>query len=184
MEKESNINDEVILQQLSKVFVLNTLTVNERKALFSLSEIVKYQPGEVIVNEGEESHYLFVILSGTLNVKIKNDKKAEVLIASIDEGEIFGEAGLFLNMKRSAKVDAKTDTTLMRIERKKFIQFIEKHHRAGMKTLLVIIYRLLHRLRESNEEMVLEKKSNFKRENIDIDFLQFLNSDDEPPLVF
>ena len=67
--------------------------------------------GEVLINEGASDSRLFVLESGTLEIR-----KGEKLICEIDAPHsIVGEIGLVLEERRSCSVIAKTDCNLMLI---------------------------------------------------------------------
>ena len=76
---------------------------------FSKSEIRQYTAGEVVIKEGDRSEKIFLIISGQVEVTKLNEHHAKVYIATLDEGEIFGELGVIQDRKRQATVTAKTN---------------------------------------------------------------------------
>ena len=47
------------------------------------------------------------------------------------------------------------------------LKFINKHQGAGNKILMLIIYSLLRKLRDANQEIAFERKSDVTQEDID-----------------
>lgn len=72
-----------------------------------------YQPGEIIVREGESGDFSFKIISGSVEVSKMAEGKRKVL-AKLGKGEIVGELAVFTKEPRSATVKA-LDTTTIRI---------------------------------------------------------------------
>jgi CRP-like cAMP-binding protein len=73
-----------------------------------------YDAGEVIVREGEQARELFIVRRGQVEIyKELAGESAEARIASLGEGECFGEMSLIDIMPRSASVRAASDTQVM-----------------------------------------------------------------------
>ena len=146
------------------------LTGNELDYLFSIGEIYQYDVNEIIINEGEISPYLYVILSGSVTIRIKtgnNDSAKNVYICSIGSGDVIGEAAIFTNFKRTANVIANESLKLFIIEREKFFEFIKTFPSSGIKILMVIIYSLLNKLKEVNHELAFEREVDLEQKDID-----------------
>ena len=129
--------------------------------------MINYKSGEIIISEGEIQPCIFAVIQGTVNVIVKEKSGKEVFICSIGEGDVFGEAGIFLKVKRTAKVISTENTVILRVNRDKMLGFIKKHKDSGIKIFMLIIYSLLRKLREVNQEIAFERKSDIKQEDID-----------------
>ena len=68
-------------------------------------EFRTYLPGENVVAEGTKGSTAFIILSGTVRI-LKQAKGREIPIATLGEGQVFGEMGLIEDRPRSATVRA------------------------------------------------------------------------------
>jgi CRP-like cAMP-binding protein len=78
-----------------------------------------YGSGNIIFAEGELGDELFIIQSGSVKItKIING--AEVILALLNSGDIFGEMAILESKPRSACAIAATDTTLMLVHQKNF----------------------------------------------------------------
>ena len=163
-----NIGPEKLnFRDLDKILFFKFLSEEEKKELISLSDILNYSSGEIIISEGDIQPSIFAVMNGTVNVIVKEKSGKEVFICSIGEGDVFGEAGIFLKVKRTAKVVSTENTILLCVERDKMLGFIKKYKDAGIKILMLIIYSLLRKLREANQEIAFERKSDIKQEDID-----------------
>ncbi|MBF8269111.1 MAG: cyclic nucleotide-binding domain protein [Gammaproteobacteria bacterium] len=70
----------------------------------------------VIIKEGDQSHDLFYIISGSVTVLIEDHKGREIVLAYLNAGDFFGELGLFDEQhKRTAFVRAKSKCEIAQI---------------------------------------------------------------------
>lgn len=75
-----------------------------------------YAADQTIIRAGERSDTLYFVLSGTVTVLLEDEDGHEIILAFLNEGEFFGEMGLFeKEQDRSALVKAKTRCEIARI---------------------------------------------------------------------
>ena len=67
----------------------------------------KYQPGEIIIQEGETSRDLFLLAEGVAEVSRKIEDKS-ILLSEIEPPQVFGELAFYTGFPRTATVRAKT----------------------------------------------------------------------------
>jgi CRP-like cAMP-binding protein len=134
--------------------------------LIEHSEVIEYGKGEVVVEEGEISPYFFGIAEGTVSVSLGSGDK-EVYMNSLGPGEVFGEAGLFMSVPRTATVRVEDSATIVRINRSEFAGFLKRHPVAGNKMLIVFIYGLLRKLKLADQELAYERKSDLSQDDVD-----------------
>lgn len=81
--------------------------------------IVEYPAHSTIINEGDEGDCMYVILAGTVDVRITGVGGHEVTIATLKSGEFFGEQALLPGSsgRRNASVSSLHKTRLFRISR-------------------------------------------------------------------
>ena len=109
--------------------------------------------GDVIIEKGSHDTCAYIIESGKVEVSdIVNNKK--IVLAVLDEGQIFGEMGLVEDQPRSATVEVVEDVQLAVLNRDSFNELFEKNP----KVLLPIIKALFERLRTVNR-MLMSKES-------------------------
>ena len=115
-------------------------------------ELKTFRKGDVIIEKGSYGNTAYVIKSGTVEVSelVKNKK---IVLAILEEGQIFGEMGLVEDQPRSATVTASEDVQLAVLSRDGFNDLFEKNP----KLLLPIIKALFERLRTVNR-MLMSKE--------------------------
>jgi CRP-like cAMP-binding protein len=104
---------------------------------------------EVIFEEGNYGDEMYIVHSGVVKL-LKNSTGREIIIASIQPGEFFGEMALVDNAPRSVSAVAGADQTrLLALDRDKFL-FLVSHQPAFA---LTVMHVLCQRIREMNERL-------------------------------
>lgn len=81
----------------------------------------KYPAKSTIIYAGDESDALYYIIKGSVTVIIEDDEGREMIMAYLNEGDFFGEMGLFDQAAgRSAWIKAKTECEVAEISYSKF----------------------------------------------------------------
>ncbi|MBT3236333.1 MAG: cyclic nucleotide-binding domain-containing protein [Bdellovibrionales bacterium] len=83
-----------------------------------------YAPGKKIITKGEEGMEMFIIGHGTVEVIREDDGE---VVATLGEGQFFGEKALLEQTTRNADVIARNYCDLYKLNRKDFLSIIEKH---------------------------------------------------------
>ena len=81
--------------------------------------------GEVIIREGQEGDYYYVIESGKCRVE-RLIGGVSMLLAELKSGDAFGEEALVSDVKRNATVTMKSDGVLLRLDKKDFISLLRE----------------------------------------------------------
>lgn len=77
-----------------------------------------YQKGEYIFFEGDLDFHFYIIESGQVGIFTKSPEGRRIDIATVQEGESFGEFALLDRKPRSASAQAMCETTVFRISEK------------------------------------------------------------------
>jgi CRP-like cAMP-binding protein len=134
--------------------------------LLEHSEALEFEEGEIVVAEGEVSPFFYGIAEGTVSVSLGEEGK-EVYVNSLGAGDVFGEAGLFMSVPRTATVRAQCRAVIVRIHRSELAGFLKRYPAAGNKMLIVFIYGLLRKLKLADQELAYERKSDMAQEDVD-----------------
>ncbi len=158
------------LSKIKKVITFRFLGEEERQHILDNADVLIYEDGEAIINQGDTGENLYAVLEGTVNVTVTEKTGNEVYLNAIGQGQVFGEAAIFLKVERTATIRSPEKAVILRIGRKDFISFIKTYKNAGIKILMMIIYSLLGKLKASNEELAFERRSDIDQADID-DFI-------------
>lgn len=83
-----------------------------------------FPPKQIVCEEGTPGESFYIILNGSVEIF---SKRVEQYIATLNEGEFFGEMSLLLGIPRSATVRTLEDTVLFVIERNDLQKLLEDH---------------------------------------------------------
>lgn len=84
------------------------------QTLFSKFEEQRYDTGDVIISQGEQGDYFYVIQSGTVKVERTVGDKTQ-LQAELNPGDNFGQDALISDVPRNATVTMLSNGTMMRL---------------------------------------------------------------------
>jgi rhodanese-related sulfurtransferase len=96
--------------------------IDELLSRFQRTEVKK---NDVVITEGTEGDYYFVIESGRCKVE-RMVGGVSMLLAELRSGDAFGEEALVSDVKRNATVTMKTDGTLLRLSKKDFVELLRE----------------------------------------------------------
>lgn len=109
-----------------------------------------FQPGDLIVREGEPGHSMFVIVEGGADVVRQGEEGQGTTVAHMGEGEFFGEIALVAEARRLATVVASGRTVLLEVTREKMAEIIARHPSVGEVVQEFYRERLLRNVMRSN----------------------------------
>ena len=84
--------------------------------MFNIASEDTYQDGETIIAEGSTGDWVYVVLSGMVEIS-RTVEGRRFVIETLQSGEIFGELGFLGNVTRTATARAIGDTTVGVIDR-------------------------------------------------------------------
>jgi len=160
------------MPKIRRIKALRYLDDIELRALLAIAEVIAYKKGAKIVTQGKTGNHFYAVIEGTADVSVSELQENEIVISSLTEGDTFGEAAMFLKEERTASVTATQDAILMSIARKNLMNFFKSNPNAGVKILLVIVFGLLTKLSNANQEIAFEKQG-----DLDFDYVDTLVQD-------
>ena len=94
----------------------------DRRELVQRFKARDVSKGDVLIREGQRSDGMYVILSGEVEVRVGQSQ-----VASLKEGDVFGEMSLLTKSNATATVAASKRTSLLRLPREDFDHLIMSH---------------------------------------------------------
>jgi rhodanese-related sulfurtransferase len=88
-------------------------------------ERIEVKKGDVVIREGAEGDFYFVIESGRCKIE-RMVGGVSMLLAELKSGDAFGEEALVSDVKRNASVTMKSDGALLRLSKKDFIELLRE----------------------------------------------------------
>lgn len=106
--------------------IFSFLSEEEKEELAGRAVHRRYGDGEAVVEEGESGDSMYVIKSGKANV-VSTIVGEPLLLASLSEGDFFGEVAFLTGRPRTASVIAAGNLDVMEIDRGLLQETIEKN---------------------------------------------------------
>jgi cAMP-dependent protein kinase regulator len=132
---------------LPKNFCFEQVSDDELQLMVDAMEKITVDANEVVIQQGSEGDYFYVIYSGSVNYIVNG-----VQVGSGSAGDSFGELSLLYTEPRAATVtaDSKGEVTLYRVDQTVFRYILQQQS-----------------LAESQEKIALLKKVSFLTNNLD-----------------
>ena len=108
------------VRSLQRIGMLGPLTPEQIGRLAEENVERVYAAGEPVIRQGDPGDSLFVIMSGRVEVTVLQEGAASVRLATLDEGDYFGETSLMTGAPRSATVAALVETRLLEVGHESF----------------------------------------------------------------
>lgn len=143
------------LLRLAALRLLHGLDEGTRTALAGRFLVEEVPPERHLLEEGQVSSRLFVVLKGSVSVRLpkRAARPTEVKLATLGPGETFGEYSLFDEQPVSATVFAVEPARVAWIERAALEAFFDENRAAGFSFHDAVIRMLCARLREKDAEL-------------------------------
>lgn len=107
--------------------VFSRLPAANVEQMFKRMVRLEVESGDIIIEQGAEGDYYYLIEHGTAIVsKVTDFNDTAEVLAELGEGEAFGEEALASDNKRSATVTMKTDGRLLRLNKKDFVELLKE----------------------------------------------------------
>ena len=90
------------------------------QAMFMRMQEVPMRAGQEVVKQGDDGDFYYIIKSGRAKVTRASKTGSELTLATLKDGDAFGEEALLSEAKRNATVSMETDGTLMRLSKEDF----------------------------------------------------------------
>jgi rhodanese-related sulfurtransferase len=97
------------------------------QAIFMRLQRTPFRAGEVVIKQGEEGDYFYIIVSGKCVVTRETPLNREgIKLAELGVGDTFGEEALIAEAKRNATVTMLNDGVLMRLNKQDFRELMNE----------------------------------------------------------
>lgn len=161
------VKRDTLLEELKSTMIFQNLSLEELKALVPVCSCREYDPGETIVAQDSEGRDLFVILSGDVDITLDGRERTGIPLGSVQSGDVFGEASIFLDVRRTANVVARGGVRLACVSREAMMAYCNSNPHGGLKIFSFIIYSLLRRLSIASKDLAVGKESLVTQADLD-----------------
>ncbi len=133
---------------------MSSMVTGGRGPTDSPQYLARFKAGEYVFREAERGSEMFIIQEGKVEI-LKKVGGAERRLATLEEGDFFGEMAILEDQPRSASARAATDCALLRIDSTTFDQMVRHHPEIPVRMLR----KLSARLREASPHVDVDAPS-------------------------
>ena len=127
---------------LQAIPLFEHLTDEELARMGELTRHRKHPKGSVILFEDDPGDALYVVIEGQVKVVLIGEDGREVILATLADGDFFGEMSLIDDEPRSAHVIAMENSNLLVLRRDDFQRCLENNPRIALGLLRALTKRL------------------------------------------
>ena len=102
-----------------------------------------------VLQAGDETDSIYILLSGKIKVVITDDQGREVILGFMGPQEYFGEMGILDDQPRSASVYTLEPCEMLRLSKAAFMNCLKEHSEVAM----LVIRNLVKRLRAADRKI-------------------------------
>ncbi len=136
------------LEILHRMPLFRFLTYQELVQVLNITDVVNYEAGDNVVEEGDDGDQMFIVLTGRVRVH-----SGDTVITRLGPGQHFGEMALVDKAPRSASVSGDESSQLLLIRRREFFDLVRKDHDLAVKLLWSFLGVLAQRLRTTSRQL-------------------------------
>jgi CRP/FNR family cyclic AMP-dependent transcriptional regulator len=144
MSSNTHLSDEA--RHLALVPLFQQLNEHDLEELAEEVDQVSFKTDEAIFHAYDQGDALYLVESGAVRIWVHDDDVQPVTLSELKPGDFFGELSVLDKGERSANATAMTDSTLHRLHRDDFHQFMLKHPHVAVD----LICEIGARLRQTN----------------------------------
>ncbi len=112
------------------------------KDIISRGEIKSWPDSSQIIIEGESGDAVYFIISGKVKVTLYGEEGREIVLAMLNEGDMFGEMSIIDDKPRSANVEAVSALECLVVSKSAFLEYLSRHHKVYMRFFAYLTGRL------------------------------------------
>jgi CRP-like cAMP-binding protein len=113
VEPETEAAPRLADERLPRIPIFSDLGSEAFVALTEGLSVLRLNPGEVVIGQGEEGTDFYAVASGRLSVRRRDERGEQVVLAHLGDGEFFGEMALLSGAPRNATVAAEEPSELL-----------------------------------------------------------------------
>lgn len=129
-------------QLLGTVPLFKLLSDDERADLEGAFERRRLAAGEKVFSIGEPGDEMYIVGTGSVELFVKDNTGAKIVLMVCDPGEVFGELSLFDGGARTASALCLEETTLLVLDRDQLLAFLRRHPDAALDLLATMGQRM------------------------------------------
>ena len=112
------------------------------KLIAYTAEVVQFEPGEIIVQQGDPADAVYIIAEGEAEVWLKVLDGHNVRLRTVGRHSLLGEIAVLCNGRRTATVQARDRVVTLKIAAQVFLDLLQQSPEIGMQVMKILAERL------------------------------------------
>ena len=140
------------MKELEKVRLFKYMTPQEVSWMMVHWHAREVPEGSVIIKEGTTGDEMFIIEAGRVEIYLVRGDVV-LLLTELQESFFFGEMSIMTDKPRAVTVKAKTDTRLLVLKKRDFMDVVNENPKVAAKFLLAMTEDLSNRILTTNKNL-------------------------------
>jgi len=107
--------------------LFSSFSEDELTAVIGGLTLLNFEPGDIIITEGDKGDSLFTITTGVTKTFLRQPEGGQKMVRILKEGDFFGEISILSGKPRTATVTAATACELLELDRATLDEICEKN---------------------------------------------------------
>ncbi len=137
------------IQFLASVPVFSSLNQKDLEEFALLWTPIQMNKKQILFKKGDSGETIYLIYKGQISMYLHSENGEELMLTTLQKGDLFGELTMFDNSPRTATAKVIEKAELFKMHRDPFLRFIKNHPDVAIAMLTV----LGKRLRDTNQLM-------------------------------
>ncbi len=117
-----------------------------------------YNPGVILFSEGDDGKEMYIIHTGAVTIS-KRARNAEQILATLTDGDFFGEMAIFTDQKRSATATVVKKSVILKLNNKSFQYMINNNSAFALNMIRKLCERLKAADHQIGELLILSQET-------------------------
>lgn len=140
-------------QHLKQISFFKPMDSFQLEQLIHKGQLVSIERDQVIFAEGDDANCMYVILSGSVKIHLRNEEGNDVMLKNLVQGDFFGEMALLDGGTRSASASSIDSCEFFILEREAFFDLLI----TSPQLLSKLFTDLTRKIRETNTKFFQEE---------------------------
>ena len=133
------LNEEV--EALRAIPLFQRIEASKLRLLAFTSERVRFQPGDLVVEEGDIGDAAYIVLEGAAEVLVETPQ-GPLKVAEVGRNDIVGEIAILIDVPRTATVRTTEAMTALRISKELFFRLVAEFPQMAVEIMRELAQRL------------------------------------------
>ena len=130
------------VETLRNIPLFSGLPTARLKLIAYTAEVVRFEPGEVIVQQGDPADAVYIIAEGETEVLVRGEDGHAITVTTMGRHTLFGEIAVLCQGRRTTTVKAKGAVVTFKISAKVFLDLVRQSPEIGIQVMTVLAQRL------------------------------------------